>query len=95
MVEVLILAPGDVAANTNIDFPAYAKKARQLVAAIKFTGSDATVAAVASNLTVVNTTPGAGQIQLVDEDTIQLGDALTTRDLLVIVYVAKGEYSGV
>ncbi len=93
-VEFAIIAPGAVSANTNIDLPGYVGKVSQLVAAIKFSGSDGTAAASATALTVVTTTPGAGEIQLVDEDTIQLGDATTTRDLLILVYIPKGSVSG-
>jgi len=94
MVVVIAHAPGAVAAGTNIDIPDWAPKIRELVAAIKVTLSDATVAGSIANLTVVSETPASGQIQLVDENTYKLGDDTTARDLIILVYVAKGEYSG-
>ena len=93
-VEFAIVVPGAVAANTNIDLPGYVGKVSQLVAAYKVTLSDGTASGAISSLTVVTGTPGAGQIQLVDEDTIQLGDATTALDLLILVYIPKGSVSG-
>jgi len=90
----LVLAPGAVTAGTNIDLPAWAPKISELVAAILFTGSDGTAAASATALTEVTATPASGEIQVVDEDTIVLGDNTTTRDLLILVYLPKGEISG-
>jgi len=41
------------------------------------------------SLTVVTTTPAAGQIQLVDENNVVLGDATTDEDILLLILVKK------
>jgi len=45
----------------------------------------ATVVSTCRNLTIVTTTPTAGQIQLVDENNVKLGDATVDGDLLILV----------
>jgi len=45
----------------------------------------ATVVSTCKNLTIVTTTPAAGQIQLVDENNVVLGDATADGDLLILV----------
>jgi len=113
MVEVAVIRPGAVSANTNIDLPVYYKKIASLIAAFKTTKVDVSHAACAASgavyssdtvlasplnvltaLSVVTTTPGAGQIQLVDEDTIQLGDAVKDGEEIILVYLPKGEVPG-
>jgi len=45
----------------------------------------ATVVSACKNLTIVTTTPAAGQIQLVDKNNVVLGDATVDGDLLILV----------
>jgi hypothetical protein len=52
-------------------------------------GSDAV--SEAETKTVVTTTPGAGEVQKVDENTIQLGDAILDGDEVVVLYQSVGE----
>jgi len=50
--------------------------------------SEATLATVVStckNLTIVTTTPTAGQIQLVDENNVALGDDTREEDILLLI----------
>lgn len=49
---------------------------------------------VLSALTVVDTTPSSGQIQVVNDNTVVLGDDLEDGDLLILIYVGKGDLSG-
>lgn len=84
----LVIAPGTVAANTDISIPG---RLHKITAARKFTGSDGTNAADSSALTVATQTPGAGEIWLSAEGTVQLGDALTGRNVVIIQGVAIGE----
>ena len=83
-----MLTPGAVAAQTNITIP---HRLNRIVSASKFTGSDGTAAAAVSNLTVATAAPTAGQIYLSAENTVQLGDATTTRDQVIIQGIAVGE----
>ena len=94
MVKTIIFAPGAVTAGTNISLPDWAPKVSEIAAAIKITLSDASTAGSVTSLTVTSTTPSSGEIQLVDESTIVLGDDTTARDVLVLIVVEKGEYSG-
>jgi len=52
-------------------------------------GSDAV--SEAETKSVVATAPATGEVQKVDEDTIQLGDAILAGDEVVIRYVTVGE----
>lgn len=45
--------------------------------------------------TIVETTPGTGEVQLVDERTIKVGDAIGAEDYVIICYIEKGAFSGV
>jgi len=94
MVEVFIIVPGSTTAGDSIDLPAYVPKLREIVGAVLVTLSDAASAGTVTPLTVVTETPSGNQIQLSDEDTIVLGTDTTTRDILIITAVPKGEYSG-
>ncbi len=49
---------------------------------------------VLTSLTVVDTTPSSGQIQVTGDKTVVLGDDLEDGDLLILVYVGKGDLSG-
>jgi len=96
MYQVLILAPGAKSANADIDFPSWAPKARALCAVTVLSLTEGTPNTwTVSNKTIVTSgTPGTGEAILYDEDTIHIGDAITTSDLVVVVYIPKGEYSG-
>jgi len=59
------------------------------------TGSGTDEMAEAVEKTVVNTTPGAGEVQVTGDRTIKVGDAIADGDLVIITYIAKGEFSGV
>ena len=103
-IKSIRFVPGAVAANTNITVPAYAGKIAKLVAAFIHRGVNQsvneggtatyTITVKADVLTVVNAAPAAGEIQLVDEQTVQLGDALNAEDVLELVYIPKGAVSG-
>jgi len=54
-------------------------------------GSGSDAVSEAETKTVVTATPGGGQVQKVDEDTIQLGDAILAGDEVVIQYLPVGE----
>lgn len=84
-------APGAVNANTNVDLPAVAPKIRRLTRVEVSTMSDGTVAGATVTKAIVTGAPGAGQVALVDKDTVVFGDALTTRDVVRLTYEAIGE----
>lgn len=42
--------------------------------------------------TIVTGTPAAGEVALQDSRTIVVGDAIADGDLVVVVYIAKGEF---
>lgn len=90
----IVVAPGATTAGSNISLPAGAPPVEAIVSAVLFSGSDATNPAVAKTLTVVDTTPSSGQIQLVDESTVKLGDNTTTRDILIITYIETNSQPG-
>ena len=48
---------------------------------------------VLTSLTIVDTTPSAGQIQVTGDNTVVLGDDLQDGDLLILIYVGKGDLS--
>lgn len=54
-------------------------------------GSGSDAVSEAETKTVVTTTPASGEVQKVDEDTIQLGDAILAGDEVVIQYLSVGE----
>lgn len=89
----VIFQPGAVAAGTEITLPADAPMFHKLTRASMIdTGkySSATdVAPVA--LTIVNTAPAAGQIQLTAPNKIKLGDAAVATTSLLLVGIAYGE----
>lgn len=89
----VIFQPGAVAAGTEITLPSDAPPFYRLTRASMIdTGkySSATdVAPVA--LTIVNSAPAAGQIQLTASNKIKLGDATVATTTLHLVGVAYGE----
>jgi len=90
----IVIAPGATTAGDSISLPSGAPEAKAIVSAVLFSGSDATNPASATALTVVDETPSSGQIQLVDESTVKLGNNTTTRDLLIITYIEKNSQPG-
>ena len=46
------------------------------------------------SLEIVNSTPSAGQIQLVNSNTIVCGDNLSAGEVLIIHYIESGEIPG-
>ena len=91
--KVVAIAPGATTAGSNISLPSYVK-ASKILGAVKLSLSDATNAGTVTSLTVATTTPSTGEIYLVNESTIQLGDNTTARDVIIIMYIEKGEFSG-
>jgi len=93
MSKMIEFLPGTKSANTNIDLPSGAPKVASILRAEDIdTGAYTAAADVApATLTVVTTTPGAGQIQLIDENTIQLGDATTGNTSIRLLVVEIGE----
>ena len=89
----VILIPGALAANADIDLPAMYPRARALrrVSVV----ASATDVLTESVKTIIYTgVPEAGEVILVDEDTINIGDATTNKEFIILDYVEKGEYSG-
>lgn len=79
--RTVVFAPGAVTAGSNIDLPEGSPAIQEVVNAEIFRGSDGTAAAAK-----VAATPTK-----VDADTITLDVDTTTRDLLVLRYIAVGE----
>ena len=94
MVKLFYIVPGATTAGDSIDLPSWVPPLRQIVGAIKITLSDGTATGAVNTLTVVDTTPSSGEIYLLDENTIQLGNDTTERDIIIIAAIEKGEYSG-
>ena len=92
--KIIMFPPGTVSAGENISLPSYAPAVKNIVAAYHIVLSDASTTASITSLTVTSSTPSSGEIQLIDESTVKLGDATTDLSILVLVVVAKGEYSG-
>jgi len=91
--KTVMVRPGAYTANTNLALPTWAKGAWDLVELYCFLGSDGTAAAsmVAKTKVAKGTAaPGAGNACLYDSDNLRIGDALTTRDMVVAVL----EYPG-
>ena len=79
--RTVVWAPGAVTKDNNIDLPAGSPSIAEVKNAEIFRGSDGTNAAAK-----VAATPTK-----VDADTIKLNVDTTTRDLLVLRYIAVGE----
>jgi len=80
-------APGATGALTTIALPAEFYPADELLAAIFFKGSDGTAPAVAQVLIVDpkgTASPASGHIALLDDNNFRMGDATTTRDLVLL-----------
>jgi len=90
---VVVPITTSVSAGTEITLPGDARLSK-LAAAYKQTMSDASVAGANSALTVTTETPGAGEIQLKDERTVVCGDALDSKNVLILVGLAPGEVQG-
>jgi len=80
--EQISFCPGAVAAGTNIDLPSGSPPIENIVNATLFRGSDGTVAAAEVAVTATK----------VDENTITLDAATTTRDVLILRYIAVRTY---
>lgn len=86
----VVLAPGAVAANTDITLPLDFVK---LSTVTKVTMSDGTAAGTSAAMTIITSgAPTAGQAILQQRNILRVGDALTTRDFLVIRGTAIGEH---
>jgi len=93
MITIVVPFTTSISAGTEIDLsPYFTGEIRRIAKAILFTGSDATSPASATELTVVTGTPSSGQIQLVSSTSIKLGDAVDTKNILVLVVELWGEY---
>jgi len=93
--EVLILVPGAVTAGTKISFPSYAPPASKLayVAVVSLVEGTPNTFSLSAK-TITTGTPSSGEAALSGTDGIVLGDDVTASDLVIVVYVKKGEYSG-
>ena len=85
----VIVNPGAKEVQASIPLPAWAKGAQHILQAVKFKGSTGSSKALATTLKVVTETPSTGEILLYDEDNVRLGDATTTRDILLLVLKYK------
>jgi len=85
MARTIAFAPGSTTAGDAIDVPSGSPPIAEVINAEIFRGSDGTAAAAK-----VAATPTK-----VDTNTIKLDVDTTTRDLLVLRYVAVGEYVAV
>jgi len=94
-VAELVVVPitTSIAAGTAIDISALVRgNIRTLTSAYKFVGSDGTVAAAHSTLTVVTVAPAAGQIQLSDKKEVTCGDALDAKASLILLVEYEHEF---
>ena len=85
--EMLYAPQAVIAANTPIDLGETWDMMEKLVQVVKFDLATATI----TTLTIVDTTPAAGQIQLTDNKEIELGDATTAAEIYIIRYLPLGE----
>ena len=84
----LVIAPvvSAVGAGAAFDISAFVEgNIRTLVSAKHHMSGTTTTDSVSTALTVVTTTPGAGQIQLSDKKEVTCGDALATTDILALM----------
>jgi len=91
-VIVVVVTPAVKAAGTSIPLPTQFQGAEDLLALTHFVGSDGTAAAVANIRTIVargTSAPSAGQACLYDDNNLRLGDATTTKDLLLCIIKYK------
>ena len=93
---VSIPITGIKVADANIDFLAMCPTGIRLIGAYKFVGSDGAVAACNIELHIDTkgdgNTAGAGHIRLqANGRAIRVGDALDTRNSLILYYLAVGE----
>ena len=90
--KTIVIVSGAKAANVNIPLPAWAKGAQDLLQLAVMAGSDGTAVAVATEYTINpfgTETNAAGEASLYDEDNIRVGDALTTRDIIICTLIYK------
>lgn len=83
-----------VTANTNVNLPTGAPKLSSLEKVFTYeTGDfDAAADSAPSEKTVVTGVPAAGEVRLVDEDTVEFGDALTAFDHIELHGTTKGAF---
>jgi len=84
-----LMAPGAVTAGTSIALPDYAKPAKKLIDALLLKTAAGALVTEAKKLTVVETTPAAGQIRLVDDDKVVLGEDTAADDVLIVIVELK------
>jgi len=87
-VKTVIINPGAKAANANIPLPTPFNNAQSLVSLIVFSGSDGTVAAAATTYTINpfgTATNATGEASLYNANNLRVGDALTTRDIIIAI----------
>lgn len=94
--QQVILIPGAKAANADIDLPTMYPKMRALkrVSVVSLVEAAPPTYTEAVKTIIYTGVPGAGDVILVDEDTIHIGDATIASDFIILDYVVKGEYSG-
>lgn len=92
MAQVLF-QPGAVTAGTEITLPSDAPQFYKLTRAVKIDtgGYSGTTDVPPVALTIVNTTPTAGQIQLTGPNKVKLGDNTVATTTLHLVGIAYGE----
>ena len=93
-IVTICIAPGSTSAGDSISIPSGAPKISQLVSAVLFAGSDATNPASATALSVVSDASASGQISKVSATAVKLGDATTSRDILIISYIPEASAPG-
>lgn len=90
--KTLVINSGAKAANADIPLPTWAKGGQNLLELTVFSGSDGTGSAVATTYTINDfgtASNATGEASLYDEDNIRVGDALTTRDVILVVVIYK------
>jgi len=93
-VLVVITITSPASAGEEITIP-NGIKLKRINSATRIQMSDGTNPGACSTLTVTTGTPGTGEIALSsDGRSVSVGDALDTRDILVIYGVADGEAQG-
>ena len=91
MPATVVLVGQGQAAGTEISLPT-GIKARGILSAVKATLTEGTPNTfTVTTLTVVSGTPSSGQIQLLNESTIVLGDDFATTDILILVLMTADE----
>lgn len=92
--QTIIILPGLTTAGDNISLPANAPPVSALQGGILIQVGEYTVGSdeAPTDLTVVDSSPSAGEIALVDESTVVLGDNTDTFNLLQLNVIESEQY---